>query len=163
MPDERGRLHTGTLAAPLKRTIVLALVGGVLVALLKFIEYQHVVRVYPAELYGGAIALVFTALGLYAGLRWRRNRETVLIREIPVSAQVPFEADVAAMERIALTPRELEILALIAEGLSNREIGEKLFVSENTVKTHSSRLFAKLGVSRRVQAVKRAKDLRIIP
>ena len=147
----------------MKRTIVLAVVGGLLVALLKFIEYQHFVRVYPAEIYGGVIALVFTAFGLWAGLRWRDRRETALIRHIPVSAQTPFQADDAAVERIGLTPREREILALIADGLSNREIGERLFVSENTVKTHSSRLFAKLEVNRRVQAVRKGKELRIIP
>ena len=64
---------------------------------------------------------------------------------------------------IGLTPREHEILGLIAQGLSNREIDEKLFVSENTVKTHSSRLFEKMQVNRRVQAVQRGKELGLIP
>ena len=62
-----------------------------------------------------------------------------------------------------MTPRELEILELIASGLSNREIAEKIFVSENTVKTHSSRLFDKLGAKRRTQAVQLGKKAGLIP
>ncbi|HWH52782.1 MAG TPA: response regulator transcription factor, partial [Gemmatimonadaceae bacterium] len=62
-----------------------------------------------------------------------------------------------------VTARELEILGLIAAGMSNREIAEKLFVSENTVKTHSSRLFGKLNARRRTQVVQRAKEAGLIP
>ena len=63
----------------------------------------------------------------------------------------------------ALTPREHETLGLIAQGLSNREIGERLFISENRVKAHSSRLFEKMLVNRRVQVVQKGKDLGLIP
>ena len=69
----------------------------------------------------------------------------------------------ARMRQLGITPRELEILAQIAAGLSTREIAEKLFVSENTVKTHSSRLFDKLNAKRRTQAVQIAKDAGLIP
>ena len=68
-----------------------------------------------------------------------------------------------AARQLGITPRELEILAQIAAGLSTREIAEKLFVSENTVKTHSSRLFDKLNAKRRTQAVQIAKDAGLIP
>jgi ATP/maltotriose-dependent transcriptional regulator MalT len=83
---------------------------------------------------------------------------------VPFAAEpVPFPPDQARLRELGITPREFEILGLIAAGMSNREIGEKLFVSENTVKTHSSRLFEKMQVSRRVQAVQKGKDLGLIP
>jgi NarL family two-component system response regulator LiaR len=137
--------------------------GGVLIVLLKLIEYKHFVREYSTGIYGGLVALIFTALGSYFGLRWTRAREVVVIREVPVRVDGPFVLDAAKLKEVGLTVREHEILALIAQGLSNREIGEKLFVSENTVKTHSSRLFEKMQVNRRVQAVQKGKDLGLIP
>jgi len=138
-------------------------IGGVLIALLKFIEYKHFVLEYPSEIYGGLIAVGFTTLGIYFGLRWTRAREVVVIREVPVRMDGPFVLDAGKLKEIGLTAREHEILALIAQGLSNREIGEKLFISENTIKTHSSRLFEKMQVNRRVQAVQKGKELGLIP
>ena len=135
-----------------RQVLVWAAAGGILIALLKLIEYKHFVREYPSELYGGLVALIFTAIGIYLGLKWTRRRETL-----------PFLLNEQKLRDIGLTPREHEILGLIAQGLSNREIGEKLFVSENTVKTHSSRLFEKMQVNRRVQAVQRARELGLIP
>jgi ATP/maltotriose-dependent transcriptional regulator MalT len=67
------------------------------------------------------------------------------------------------VSKLGITPRELEILGLIAGGLSNREIAARLFVSENTVKTHSSRVFDKLGAKRRTQAVQLGKEFGLIP
>ena len=130
--------------------------GGAGIALLKVIEYQYFVHVYPAEVYGGMLAVIFTAVGIYVGLRWTRRQPVV----VTVQAAQP---DPAKAREAGLTPREHEILTLIAAGLSNREIGEKLFVSENTVKTHSSRVFDKLGVNRRIQAVQKARELGLIP
>ena len=143
----------------MKRVLLYGAIGGALIALLKYVEYQHFIRVYPTEVYGGIVALIFTAVGIYVGLRLTRPKEVVVVREVPAS---PFVLNEAKLKELAITPREHEILALIAEGLSNREIGERLFVSENTVKTHSSRVFEKLGVNRRVQAVQKAKDLGLI-
>ena len=147
----------------MKRVVVYGLAGGVLIALLKVLEYQYFVRAYPAEVYGGLVAVIFSALGLYFGLRWSRSREVVVVKEVRVPASGPFVLDVAKLKELGITQREHEILGLIAEGLSNREIGERLFVSENTVKTHSSRLFDKLGVGRRVQAVQKGRELGLIP
>lgn len=147
----------------MKRAVFYGLVGGVLIALLKAFEYQHFVRAYPTEVYGGLVAVIFTALGLYFGLRSTRSKTVVVIKEVRIPAGGPFELDVEKLKELGITQREHEILGLIAEGLSNREIGERLFVSENTVKTHSSRLFDKLGVNRRVQAVQKAKDLGLVP
>jgi len=156
----------------LRRTILYGLLGGVLIALLKLIEYKHFVHAYPGEVYGGLVAVVFAALGIHLGLRWRRAHQVVVVKEVPVEVPAPasaaavsepFAADLAQLDRLGITQREFEILGLIAEGLSNREIGERAFIAENTVKTHSSRLFDKLGVSRRVQAVQRARQLRLLP
>jgi len=148
---------------PVKRVILYGLMGGVLIALLKVLEYKHFVHAYPSEIYGGLVAVIFAGLGLYFGLRWSRSREVVVIREVRVPQGGPFVLDAGKLAELGITPREHEILGLIAEGLSNREIGERLFVSENTVKTHSSRLFGKLEVSRRVQAVQKGRQLGLIP
>lgn len=145
----------------MRRILLYGLIGGLLIAILKLIEYQHFVRAYPAEIYGGLLAVIFTIVGVMVGLRWTRTREVV--REVRVPVGGPFELDREELERLGITQREHEILELIAGGLSNREIGEKLFVSENTVKTHSYRLFQKLDVKRRTQAVQRGKELRLIP
>ena len=147
----------------MKRVLLYGAIGGVLVVLLRFIEYQHFIRVYPTEVYGGLVALIFTAVGIYVGLRLTRPKETVVIKEVRVPDGGPFVLNVEKLKELGITQREHEILGLIAEGLSNREIGERLFVSENTVKTHSSRLFDKMSVNRRVQAVQKGKELGLIP
>lgn len=141
-----------------RQIFLYGLLGGVLIAVLKLIEYKHFVRAYPTELYGGLIALIFTTLGVYFGLKWTKKPEVVVVRE-----GGPFVRNEIRLKELGITPREHEILILIAEGLSNREIGERLFVSENTVKTHSSRLFSKLEVARRTQAVQKAKEQGLIP
>ena len=147
----------------MKRVLLYGTIGGLLIALLRWIEYQHFVRAYPAEVYGGLVAVIFAAAGGWLGYRWSRQKEVIVLKEVRVRDEGPFVLDAERLKDLAITPREHEILGLIAAGMSNREIGEKLFVSENTVKTHSSRLFEKLGVNRRVQAVQKAKDLRLIP
>ena len=146
-----------------RQILVYGLTGGVLIAVLKFIEYKHFIQAYPSQLYGGLLAVIFSALGIYFGLKLARGREVVVVREVRVPEGEPFALDAGKLKELGITQREHEILGLIAEGLSNREIGERLFVSENTVKTHSSRLFAKLEVNRRVQAVSKGRELGLIP
>lgn len=145
----------------MRRTLFWAVVGGLLIALLKVLEYKHFVRAYPTGLYGGIVALIFTGVGAWLALRWTR-RPDIVVREVRIREGGPFEPDLAKARELGITPREQEILGLIARGLSNREIGEKIFVSENTVKSHSSRLFDKLGVRRRVQAVQRGRELGLV-
>ena len=137
--------------------------GGVLIALLKVIEYRFLVVEHSLEIYGGLVALIFAVVGIWLGLKLTRKKEVVIVKEVPVAASESFHLDHARLESLGITKRELEILELIAKGLSNREIGEQLFVSENTVKTHSSRLFEKLNAKRRTQAVQVAKQLGLIP
>lgn len=150
----------------MKRTVlVYGIVGGVLIAGLKLIEYRFLIVQHSIEVYGGLVAAVFSAVGIWLGLKLTRTRETVVVKEVPVPVTVdtPVVPDAARAGQLGITPRELEILALIAAGLSTREIAERLFVSENTVKTHSSRLFGKLNARRRTEAVRIAKTSGLIP
>ena len=133
-----------------------------LIAALKLIEYRFLVVEHSVEIYGGLVAAMFAALGIWLGLKLTKKKETVVVKEIPVVAQ-PFSVNEARLRELGITRREREILELIATGLSNREIAERLFVSENTVKTHSSRLFDKLSAKRRTQAVQIGKELGLIP
>ncbi|MES2179667.1 MAG: LuxR C-terminal-related transcriptional regulator [Gemmatimonadota bacterium] len=148
-----------------KQVLIYGLFGGVLIALLKAVEYRYLVIEHSVEIYGGLIAIIFAVVGIWLGLRLTKAKETIVIREVEVAvpAATTFTRNVHKVETLGITPRELEILELIASGLSNREIAEKVFVSENTVKTHSSRLFEKLDAKRRTQAVQTAKQLGIIP
>lgn len=146
-----------------KQVLLYGLAGGILIAVLKVVEYKHLVRAYPGEVYGGLIAVIFTAVGIYFGLKWTKVKHVVVVKHVSVRQDGPFVVNEEKLRELGLTQREHEILGLIAEGLSNREIGERLFVSENTVKTHSSRLFDKMDVSRRTQAVQKGRDFGLIP
>jgi NarL family two-component system response regulator LiaR len=146
-----------------KHALLYGLLGGVLIAGLQLIEYRWLVVEHSVEIYGALVAAVFVSVGIWLGQRLTRHSETVVVREVVVPAPVTFERDQGRLEALGITPRELEILELIAAGLSNREIAERAHVSENTVKTHSSRLFDKLGARRRTQAVQLGKELRLIP
>ena len=151
------------------------LVGGVLVTLLRLIEYKYLVIEHSFEIYGGLIAAMFAVLGIWLGIRLTGKRTEVVVKEVmvpqPMSPQdgrqqaargEQFVLNERKREELGITPRELEILALVAEGLSNREIAGKLFVSENTVKTHCSRAFDKLGAKRRTQAVQLGRELGLL-
>ena len=146
-----------------KPVLLYGLLGGALIALLKAIEYRYLVVERSVEIYGGLVALVFVALGIWLGLRLTDRKQRIIVREVPVAAPVEFSRNEAKLAAVGLTKRELEILELIAAGLSNREIAERVFVSENTVKTHSSRVLEKLGAKRRTQAVQLGKELGLIP
>jgi DNA-binding CsgD family transcriptional regulator len=151
----------------LAHVLLYGLAGGLLIALLRFLEYRWLLVQHSFEIYGGLIAAVFAGLGIWLGLKLTRPAAPVVIREVVerevvVAAPPAFVRDDGQVETLGVTPRELEILERIAEGLSNQEIAARLFVSENTVKTHASRVFDKLGAKRRTQAVQRARDLRII-
>jgi DNA-binding CsgD family transcriptional regulator len=145
----------------LRDILLYGLCGGLLIMLLKLTEYRFLVVEHSLEIYGGLVAALFSALGIWLGLTLTRKKTQVSIQPAPGSG--PFTVDEKRMNELGITPRELEILALIAAGLSNREIADRLFVSENTVKTHSSRLFDKLGARRRTQAVQLGKAARLIP
>jgi DNA-binding CsgD family transcriptional regulator len=145
----------------LRDIIVYGLASGGLITVLKLTEYRFLVVEHSVEIYAGLIAALFAGLGIWLGLTLTRKKPVVIVKEVPVAG--PFVLDEARRDELGITPRELEILGLIATGLSNREIADRLCVSENTVKTHSSRLFDKLGAKRRTQAVQIGKASRLIP
>lgn len=154
-----------------RHVLIFGLVGGVLIATLQYTQYRFVVIEHSVELYAALVAILFATFGIWLGLRITRGRETiretVVVREVLVPAEAPalepFATNTAQQEKLGITPRELEILTLVARGLSNREIATQLFVSENTVKTHCARAFDKLGAARRTQAVQRGKELGLLP
>jgi DNA-binding CsgD family transcriptional regulator len=143
--------------------LLYGLSGGLLILVLKLTEYRFLVIEHSVEIYGALIAAIFASLGIWLGLSLTRKTPSIIIKEIRAQPSEPFVPNETRLTELAITPRELEILGLIATGLSNREIAARLFVSENTVKTHSSRLFDKLGARRRTQAVQIAKTSRLIP
>ncbi|MBK8465621.1 MAG: response regulator transcription factor [Chloracidobacterium sp.] len=145
----------------MRRTILIyGIAMAALLALLKVAEYRYFVRDIPLEFYIGLVAVMFTALGVWAGLRLTRPK----IVEISVPAiSAPFELDDANLKKFGISKREYEVLELLSHGLSNLEIAEKLFISNSTVKTHVSNVLAKLDASRRTQAIRRAKEFRLIP
>ncbi len=150
--------------------LLYAVVGGLVVAALRFVDYRFLVVEHSFAIYGGIIAAMFAGIGIWLGRG--AVRERVVTREVTVEVPVAsppsvtseaFVLDQAKVAELELTRRELEVLQLMAEGLSNREMAERLFISENTVKTHCGRLFDKLGAGRRTQAVLVARRLRLIP
>jgi len=150
-----------------RHVLIFGLAGGLLIVALQYTEYRFVVIEHSVELYGALVAILFAAFGIWLGLRITRRRETVVVKQVLVPAEapapVPFAPDTVRQQTLGITARELEILNLVARGLSNREIAAQLFVSENTVKTHCARAFDKLGAARRTQAVQRGKELGLLP
>lgn len=137
----------------MKRTI---LIYGLAVALgataLTWIKYRYAVHAFTTEIYIGTIAALFTGLGLWVGLRFRRPAESG-----------EFEKNDKALAALGISAREYEVLELLAEGLANKEIAARLFVSPNTIKTHLAKLYQKLEVARRTQAIAKARELKLIP
>src|SRR5580692_9927753 len=118
-----------------RHVLIYGLLGAILIIVLKWTEYRFLVIEHSFEIYGGLIAATFAVLGIWLGLRLTGTRQRIVVKEVPVLTGGPFVLNEKKREDLGLTRRELEILELIAQGMSNREIAEKLYVSENTVKT----------------------------
>ena len=143
----------------MRKTVLLyALALAALVFLLKVLEYRYLVRDLSTEFYISVIAALFTAVGMWLGLKLTRRKKVMI-----VAAPVDFNVDESRLRQAGISKREYEVLELMARGYSNQEIADKLFVSLNTVKTHSSNLFVKLDAKRRTQAIQKAKALALIP
>ena len=145
-----------------RHVLIYGLIGGTLIAVLKWTEYRFLVIEHSIEIYGGLIAAIFAVLGIWLGLKLTGTKERVVVKEVLVPAGKPFVPDERKREDLGITRREFEILELIAQGMSNREIAGRLYVSENTIKTHSSRVFDKLGAKRRTQAVQLGKKFGLL-
>ena len=152
--------------AALRHVLLYGALGGMLIVVLQLIEYRYLVVTHSFEIYGGLIAIIFVTLGIWLGLTLTGRPERIVVQEVEIrvpATPVEFSADPARREALGVTKRELEILGLMADGLSNKEIADRIFISENTVKTHTSRLFEKLGARRRTQAIQVGKASGLIP
>lgn len=132
--------------------LIYACALGLTAAALQWLQYRYLVHALPVEAYAVAIAIGFAALGLWAG-----------VRLTPRSREAGFERNEAAIRSLGLTARECEILEMLASGKSNKELARSLDVSPNTIKTHVARIYEKLDVQRRIQAIEKARWLALIP
>ena len=148
-----------------KSILLYSLSLAVLLFLLKWLELRFIIYNHAFYVYIGAIAIIFTGLGIWLALKLTKPKieRVVVEKEIYIEKNNEFVFSKTEMTRLGLSKRELEVLQLMAEGFSNVEIATHLFVSLNTIKTHASNVFFKLDVSRRTQAIEKAKRLRLIP
>jgi DNA-binding CsgD family transcriptional regulator len=148
-----------------KNTILYGFSLALLLLLLRWLEFRFLVLDQSLDLYIGIIALLFTGLGIWLTLKLvkPKTKTVVVEKEVFITPEPEFVRNAAELEKLAISKRELEVLELMARGMSNQEIAEQLFVSLNTIKTHSGKVFEKLEVKRRTQAVEKAKRLSIIP
>ncbi|WP_436516007.1 response regulator transcription factor [Ekhidna sp. To15] len=121
-------------------------VMGLLMIVLQIIHYKTLVRDMEVEVYGGIVGILFLFFGIWLGTNTFRKKSL----------------DKYDREKLGLSKRELEVLELLSQGLSNQEVADKLFVSLNTAKTHISSIYTKLNVKRRTQAIQKARDLALI-
>ena len=148
-----------------KTTILYGISLFVLLFFLKWLELRYILFDHSWEIYIGSIAVLFTALGLWPALKLSKPKTKTIIveKEVFISKEENFIMNQALIEQLELSTRELEILDLMAQGNSNQEIANSIFVSLSTVKTHNQNIFEKLDVKRRTQAIEKAKRLQIIP
>ena len=138
---------------------------ALLLFLLRWLELRFIIFDHAVEIYIGAIAIIFTALGIWLALKLTKPKieRVVVEKEIYIEKGREFVFNEAEFTRLGISKRELEVLQLMAEGLSNAEIAGRLYVSLNTIKTHASNIFFKLDAGRRTQAIEKAKSLCLIP
>lgn len=147
-----------------KSTMLYGIFLALLLFLMKWLEFRFMVINHTLEIYIGLIAIIFTALGIWLALKLTKpKKETIIIEKEIYVSDAEFIQDRNQLEKLNLSKREMEVLELIAQGCSNQEIASQLFVSLPTIKSHSSKLFEKLDVNRRTQAVEKAKRLKLIP
>lgn len=140
-----------------KQVFLYGLGLAALIVLLKYVEYSFFIKSFSQEVYIGIIAVFFTAFGVWTGVKWIQRKQ---IKEVPESFN-PEDIEKVRVQ-LEISKREMDVLQGMAKGLSNRQIAEQLFLSESTIKTHSSNLFAKLDVSRRTQAVQKSRELGLL-
>jgi DNA-binding CsgD family transcriptional regulator len=138
---------------------------ALLLLVLKWMQWRYLIMSHSMDVYIGLIAVFFTLLGIWVARQLSRPKVQTIVVEKVVPQPLPeaFAVDAAALQAFDLSKRELEVLTLMSQGLSNADIAERLFLSLSTVKTHASNLFAKLDVKSRTQAMEKAKRLRLIP
>jgi NarL family two-component system response regulator LiaR len=150
---------------PLKPIFLYGFILAALMLVLKWFQWQFLVKDTSLETYLGLIALFFTALGIWIATQLIKPkvRTVVVEKEVHPPSVTAASLDEAELKKLNLSDREYEVLQLLTQGCSNAEIGAKLFLSVSTIKTHVSNLFQKMDVKSRLQAVEKAKRLRIVP
>lgn len=148
-----------------KQTILYGVLLALLLFLLKWLELRLLIMYHAFEIYAGIIAVIFTCLGIWLALKLAKPKVQTLVveKEVYIKNTAPFTFNEEALNQLSMSRRELEVLQLMADGLSNQEIADQLFVSLNTVKTHSARVFEKMEVKRRTQAIEKGKRMSLIP
>lgn len=148
-----------------KQLILFGIMLAALMLVLQIAQYRFIMLEHSAELYAGIVAVIFVVLGIVMGRRLTKPKEIVVEKLVPVTINqsAPFSVNEQVLEKLNISKRELEILLLIAQGLSNQEIADTTFVSINTVKTHVSNLLLKLDAKRRAQAIQKARELNLLP
>lgn len=137
---------------------------AVLLFFMRWLEFRFMIIDHAIELYVTVIAIVFMILGIWLAKQLTKPKMVLVEKTVYLSpSSENFKRNEQIIEELGISKRELEVLELIAAGLSNNEIAERLFLSLNTIKTHGSKLFDKLEVNKRTQAVEAAKRLGIIP
>ncbi|HWA07749.1 MAG TPA: LuxR C-terminal-related transcriptional regulator [Ignavibacteria bacterium] len=152
------------LGTKYKEFLIYGISMALVLLLLKVLEAHFIVFNYRLDFFIGAIAVVFTVLGVWLALKLVKPKVVTQIveKEVFIGVQEKFEINQKVIDELGISKRELDVLSLMAQGFSNDEIAGKLFISLNTVKTHSSNMFVKLDVKRRTQAVEKAKRMKII-
>ena len=140
-----------------KSVLLYGLLLAAIIILLRILEYRFFIRDLSFEIYLGIVALIFTGIGIWSGLKLVNKKTDQSPSENP-----KILPDSKMIKRLGISGREYEVLNLMAKGLSNQEIANKLYVSLPTIKTHSSNLYSKLDVQRRTQAVEKARNLKIL-
>lgn len=144
----------------IKQMVLYGLILGVLLIALELLEFNLVVKNNVFEIYAGIVAVLFCAVGIWVGLKLTKKTKRIVV---DVQGADDWKLDESILQELGISKREYDVLELIAQGHTNQEVADKLFVSTNTVKTHLSNLFSKLDVNRRTQAVQRAKELNLLP
>ncbi|ULQ52781.1 response regulator transcription factor [Flavihumibacter fluvii] len=155
----------GSIFSGYKVIFLYGIALAAIMLLLRWLEFRFIIMDHSFEVYIGAIALIFTSLGIWFALKLTKPKTRTIIVEKEVYITPPvdgFVPDDSTLQRIGISKREWEVLELMAKGLSNQEIATQLYLSLNTIKTHSSNLFEKLDVKRRTQAIEKAKRLGIL-
>ncbi len=147
-----------------KESIYFGLALAILFFIVQWMEIRFLLFSNNIQIYILLIAILFTLIGIWIASRIRTQKVETLVIEKPVfvAATGHFEIDQNELSRRKISKRELEVLHLMAEGKSNQEIADELFVSLPTIKTHAANLFEKLDVRRRTQAVETANRLRLL-
>lgn len=148
-----------------RHVIVYGISLAIILFALRWLELRLIILDHAFEIYIAGIAIIFTAIGIWLALKLAKPKvKTIVVeKEVYIASNGEFKLNQTQLDKLGLSKRELEVLQLMAEGLSNQEIAARLFLSLNTIKTHSSRLFEKMNVGRRTQAIDTAKKLGIIP